>query len=194
MSADDKIIEALLGEFRLDDNASTADQEALQALRRTIDNPTQVLARYLRESLFIHPVVRKHLANALDAGTVYGTRLVMQGGGGNLDNTKARAARRRWLEIGRWVEERRASGIGREDALEEAEMRFHCDYETCRKASSYAVQFKRYCQKNEETPLFTESPEYQKYGIAWMEETFHSEHIKSQRVKKKREPRSGYRF
>lgn len=113
MSDFDPVITALIGESRLDSNATAADQEALQALRRNVENPTEVLARYIRETMFIHPIVRKHLANALNGGSVYGTRLVMQGGGSIRDESKALEARYEWLKIGRWIEDRRAEGSTR---------------------------------------------------------------------------------
>lgn len=96
-------------------------------------------------------------------------------------------------KIGRWIEDHRSVVGTKEIALVEAEEHFGCDYETCRKASSYAQHFDRYKDTMLADEDHVSSDNFQKFGLAWTELMFHEEEIERNRVKKKRGRRSGYR-
>lgn len=103
----------------------------------TPERREDAIAALLASPTAIHPLVRTALAAAFKGETPFGSRLVFQGGNQLSKRMKAYEARKRWLKIGRYIQDLRNSGVGLQPAIEAASSKFVAGTKTCEAALTY---------------------------------------------------------
>ncbi len=168
------------------------NRAAFFALKNYSADARKTIAALLRSDDPIHPVVREVMAEAFEQGTVDGTRLVLEGGGANLDRFKGLEKRRRDMEIAAEIEALVAAGAAKGGqpktmtvvkATTIVSGEIGKSYETCRDARTYSRKCSKWVQEAQKTELL------KSLSVEGLENMFHSHEMEKARKKAGRQKR-----